>query len=70
MGVGATAREVACGDGAQAPAREDSGVSGGIDFAADTALPDWPLAEETGVGFCQDETLALGIADRPILRDE
>jgi len=45
-------------------------VSGGIDFAADTALPDWPLAEETGVGFCQDETLALGIADRPILRDE
>jgi len=49
-------------------------VSGGIDFAADTALPDWPLAEETGVGgqddgFCQDETLALGIADRPILRD-
>lgn len=48
-------------------------MSGLVDFDRDSALSDWPLENDTGVGqddgFVQDETIAFGIADRPILRD-
>lgn len=43
-------------------------MSGLNDFANESAVPDWPLESETGVsaddvGFCQNETIAFGIAD-------
>lgn len=43
-------------------------MSGLVDFATATVLPDWPLEDDTGVdaqddGFTQPETIAMGIAD-------
>lgn len=50
-------------------------MSAFTDFETETAVADWPLEDDTGVGgmddgFCQDETIAFGIADRPMLRGE